>query len=155
MTNAELVEYAKNQLNAGSSANYIRTVLIKQGWGERDVDDAIGIAQSEAGSSGATAAARPLDRTAMRPVTPSGKSKSLAIAGVLTGIFFIIMAAIALYMLITIGGALSIMDTAIAQMGGIISGLFSGYLWLGWIITIIELLAGIFWIIAGAKELRK
>jgi hypothetical protein len=134
MANAELIEYAKNQLKAGSSANYIRTVLIKQGWGERDVDDALGIAQAEAGtpSRGAAPAA------AAKPVKTNpetGKNKFLAIACILTGVFFLISA---ILLILTEMQLLALTFNVTT-----------------WITAIIELIAGIFWIIVAIKELRK
>lgn len=134
MANAELIEYAENQLKAGSSANYIRTVLIKQGWGERDVDDALGIAQAETGipsrGSAPAAAAKPIEA---KP--GAGKNKLLAIAGILTGIFFLISAILSIF-----------------NETQILAFTFNA---ISWIIAIIELIAGIFWIIVGIKELRK
>ena len=132
MANAELIEYAKNQLKAGSSANYIRTVLIKQGWGERDVDDALGIAQAEAGtpSRGAAPAAA---ASPAKPVT--GKNKLFAIAGILTGVFFLI--------------------AAIASISDEMLILAFTFNIMPWIIAILELIAGIFWIIVAVNELRK
>jgi len=134
MANAELIEYAKNQLKAGSSANYIRTVLIKQGWGERDVNDALGIAQAEAGtpSRGAApaAAAKPIEA---KPGT--GKNKFLAIAGILTGVFFLIAA------IVSISDEIQLLAFTFNIMP--------------WIIAIIELIAGIFWIIFAKKEFIK
>ena len=150
MANPELIEYAKNQLKAGSSANYIRTVLIKQGWGERDVNDAIGIAQAEAGSpSGAAAAAKPAES---KPAP--GKNKFLAIAGLLTGIFLVITGGIAILTLLNIDATLIAMEAAIGTVG-LLTGAFSTQILLGWPITIIGLIAGILWIIAGVKELIK
>lgn len=150
MANPELIEYAKNQLDAGSSATYVRTVLIKQGWSERDVDDAIGIAQAQVEPKQPPAPVA----SPVAEAKPSGSSKFLAIAGTLSGIFFIVMGGISIYILITLGGALAAFE-ALAAAGGAagVTGMFSGYIWLGWIFAVIELLAGIFWIIFGIKEL--
>ncbi len=132
MVNAELIEYAKNQLKAGSSANYIRTVLTKQGWSKRDVDDALGIAQSEVGPPPAAAAAVPVKA---KPEAPAGKNKSLAIAGILTAALFIISALLSI--LKEMGSPAVAFDM------------------MPWATAVIQLLAGIFWIILGIKELRK
>lgn len=134
MVNAELIEYARNQLKAGSSANYIRTVLIKQGWGERDVDDALGIAQTEAGTP-SRGAAPAIAATPAKPGASGGKNKFFAIAGILTGVFFLI-AAIA-----SISDEIVILEFTFNVMP--------------WIIAIIGLIAGIFWIIVAIKEFIK
>lgn len=128
MANPELIEYAKNQLNAGSSPNYIRTVLIKQGWSERDVDDAIGIAQADAGP----AKEEPKPAEEKPPV--ERKNKPLMIAAILTGVFFLISA------------VLSIMTE---------TQLLTGMNMLTLATAVIELLAGIFWIIIAVREFMK
>ena len=151
MANPELIEYAKNQMNAGSSANYIRTVLIKQGWGERDVDDALGIAQTEAGPA-ATGAAPAAEAATAKLATKGEKNRFLAIAGILTGIFFVITGGITIYMLLTIGGMITTMEAALGA-AGLITGMISGQMILGWVLGIIGLIAGVFWLIVGIKEL--
>lgn len=148
MTNAELVEYAKNQLQAGSSANYIRTVLIKQGWGERDVDDAIAIAQTEVGAAGERVPVTAATEAAVAgPATPGGKSKSLILAGFLTGLYLVITSGVSISTLITRGEILAAMEAAGAGTGS--------PLILTWVLAIIGLIAGIFWIIVAIKELTK
>lgn len=153
MANAELIEYAKNQLKAGSSANYIRTVLIKQGWGERDVDDALGIAQAEAGPvKEVPATPAKAAEPAAKPET--GENKFLPIAGLLTGIFLIITGVTAIYMLLTIGEMITTIEAVIGATG-LITGLVSGQTLLCWPLAIIGLIAGIFWIISGIKKFKK
>lgn len=130
MANAELIEYAKNQLKAGSSPNYIRTVLIKQGWGERDVDDAVGIAQSEAGP----VREEPTPAKAEEAKPRTGKNMFLIIAGILTGIFFLISAVLSIMTETQLLTGLNIVPLTVA---------------------VIELIAGVFWIIIAVMEFKK
>jgi len=148
MANPELIEYAKNQLKAGSSPNYIRTVLMKQGWGERDVDDAMGIAQSEAKPG-----EKPAPEKTHKESSPSTRNRFLPIAGTITGILFLIMAGAAIYGLITVSGLIATMESAMTAAGVGMSGMLSTYMIAAWAFAALELLAGIFWIIYGIKEL--
>lgn len=130
MANPELIEYAKNQLKAGSSPNYVRTVLMKQGWGERDVDDALGIAQAEAGPAKEVQPGP--GKPDKGPKTKTRRVKFLPVAGILTGALFIISALFSILNEIVV----------IALTFNISS----------WITAIIQIVAGIFWIIYGIKE---
>lgn len=130
MANPELIEYAKNQLNAGSSPNYIRTVLIKQGWGERDVDDAIGIAQTEAGP----VMEEPAPAKAGEAKPRAGKNKFLIIAAILTGVFFLVSAVLSIMTEMQLLAGLNMLPLAAAA---------------------IELIAGVFWIIIAVMEFKK
>ena len=78
MANPKIVDYIKQQLNAGYSQEAIKQALLQAGWFEEEIDEAFYEVQKQQGAQGSPA---PASQPAQQPQTQQTGNRIITVAG--------------------------------------------------------------------------